>query len=452
MEYRFVVVTLRFRTPWSVTSPENSEGEVDLPCRRDPFGNLVVPATSVAGSLREHFRSTNGDDFTTRWFGSRLGDGDDGRLDRSRIRVLGTQMTGHADGGGSSPTTVVERTSIDPARGAAREKSLHVVELAPDGAEVDVFLRLDRSSAHDQSRFEEDEFLETLRSWRPNIGRGRTSGLGRASLVSIRTGVLDLASEEGLRSWLSRSGSDLVRAVATEEVVLRGEAGDEETDDALLLNVRMRSNDAIWIGGGRTSGNRSWPAVRSAGSLSHRQVIEGSSLKGMFRSRVGFILRSIGIEVCSSQGGCVRNECPLCWMFGSTTQRGRVDLRAAPLDGGWSVTRTHVSIDRFTGGALPAQLFTEESLLVGAEFTLAVGWDDRDGPAPDWVAALLAWVVRDIHNGYVGVGGRTSRGLGSASIADEEDLRQLIEVSEVAIPARLAAWCSDRVSKGDQDA
>ena len=74
----------------------------------------------------------------------------------------------------------------------------------------------------------------------------------------------------------------------------------------------------------------------------------------------------------------------------------------------------HVAIDRVSGGATDRLLFSEEVVLSG-RFHLRV---EAEVGVPDWAANLLRAVVRDMHDGYVGVGSDTARGLGTVRALD----------------------------------
>jgi CRISPR/Cas system CSM-associated protein Csm3 (group 7 of RAMP superfamily) len=150
-------------------------------------------------------------------------------------------------------------------------------------------------------------------------------------------------------------------------------------------------------------------------------LLPGTTRKGLLRSRCGYILRSCGQSAClapaePSCGGCI-----LCDLFGwtgtggragtSTGRVGRLTTHDSVING--AVThRDHVGIDRFTGGARPAQLFSDE---VVAEGTLSLRVDVTDTADRLSLAerGLLLHGVRDLHDGLIGVGRATTRGYGS---------------------------------------
>ena len=178
-----------------------------------------------------------------------------------------------------------------------------------------------------------------------------------------------------------------------------------------LLEVTFDIVDGLHLGAEPDGNHR--PLYRRNGSV----VIEGSTLKGIVRSRAEYILRTVagdaGICCDSSTAPCA--VCPTCELFGSPEHRGRLRFLSSPIeDPVIEDRRMHVAIDRVSGGATDRLLFSEEVVLSG-RFHLRV---EAEVGVPDWAANLLRAAVRDMHDGYVGVGSDTARGLGTVRALD----------------------------------
>jgi CRISPR/Cas system CSM-associated protein Csm3 (group 7 of RAMP superfamily) len=104
----------------------------------------------------------------------------------------------------------------------------------------------------------------------------------------------------------------------------------------------------------------------------------------------------------------------LCDLFGSATKRGRLAFRDSTITGSQRQTRNHVAIDRISGGARDKLLFTDEVVVAG-RISLTI---TCLGPVAEWQRNLLLHVVRDIHDGLIGVGGGAQRGQGTLRLAD----------------------------------
>lgn len=179
--------------------------------------------------------------------------------------------------------------------------------------------------------------------------------------------------------------------------------------------------------------------VRSIHPATGREsvVIPGSSLKGVFRSRAEQLLRGAlhnsSISVCNpldSEAACGSKQavkeasgvqrylrhCPACQLFGSLLLAGRAFFRDAFPDPAYPVVlgeRKNVAIDRITGGARGGALFGLE-VVESARFQAELVLSNYD----TWQLCLLAVVLDDLNQGFIGLGSGTSRGYGRVTIRD----------------------------------
>jgi CRISPR/Cas system CSM-associated protein Csm3 (group 7 of RAMP superfamily) len=192
-----------------------------------------------------------------------------------------------------------------------------------------------------------------------------------------------------------------------------------------LLRVSMSITGPWRTGSGEEPQDQVIPMFRVAGA----PVLPGTGLKGLFRSRAEYILRSVGM----TPAPCPDQQCGTCWtceVFGSgggqddTSEsvgvRSAIRIADATIDGPVEVRRTHIAIDRFTGGVLPGALYTMEVLEAGT-FTVEVEPLARLTPAKiTEIRAVLRLVLEDLQDGITGIGGGVARGYGSVSV-DFED-------------------------------
>lgn len=406
---------LELDTPGGVSAPESTTiGSVlapDLPVARDGWGEPYLPGTSVAGSLRAAAPA----EVRTALFGRELGGEEPDRA--SAVRVLGTTL-GLPDRDGELQTR--RRTAVHRHRAAAAAKTLHTRELLPPGTKLRVWLRLDEADGVPGL----DELIDVLRRWRPYIGGGRGTGHGHAHLRRVRHRRLDLDTVEGLTFWLRHGGPELVDDTA--EIVLGGGAGPAPYVFGRALSFRVV--DALHIG----TGDRPAGGPRATGPapvLRDHQgvpVVPGTSWKGVLRARVEYVLRSVGLPVCTSVGGegtC--GSCVVCGDFGWTGStddtdtavgaRGPLLFTDSVISGSRPRVRRHVALDRVFGGARPGALYAEEVIEEG---TLALHIRSDRSPDP-LVRAALVLALCDVADGYVGIGRGTTRGQGTlAAVGD----------------------------------
>jgi CRISPR/Cas system CSM-associated protein Csm3 (group 7 of RAMP superfamily) len=169
---------------------------------------------------------------------------------------------------------------------------------------------------------------------------------------------------------------------------------------------------AMHVGTGSRRGRNA--SIRTRGN---RPLVPASTWKGLFSARAGYIIRSCWGKsaACKKQSDC--EGCLLCSLFGSTTRRGRLAFRDSPVLDEVEQRRperSHVAIDRISGGGRDKLLFTDDVVTSGrVRLTIT-----SLGTVADWERDLLLHIVRDIHDGLIGVGGGTQRGQGTLQLAD----------------------------------
>lgn len=416
----------------------------------------IIPGPTLAGSLRDHLRLTN-PSFEEELFGARLPAGeaapdrkstkkkDEHPVTSSKVRVLGVVPALEPPGLVSDHSTAIDRT-----RGAARPSTLRMTKQIEVDASYVAYFRAD-----DLSEEARTAWHTALETWTPLLGNGVSVGQGDIEISGITTGSLDLTNREGLRLFLAASGPALVDKVLAESTP---------------LSVAERRSD-VWEAPFRLVGDlHSWDGT-PGGNLAHNRkqgdqaLLTGRSLKGIFRARTEYILRSVGLGACLEQE-C--GQCLACRMFGwqearadGRGARAQVRTRDAVVAERHEVERTHNAIERFTGGVAQQRrevkydeaiahadkglLFSKE-VQRGGTLTFTV---ERLGAADelwDSARALLTLVAWDIHDGFVGVGGGTTRGYGQLEWADKSGDLDLRRQAQERLRALVTAHQSQKVT------
>jgi CRISPR/Cas system CSM-associated protein Csm3 (group 7 of RAMP superfamily) len=402
-------ITLDISGRWIVAGIDDSRDGADVPALRDPRtkGAAYLPATSLAGSLRRHLGEDLGMDQANHWLGDpppgweeqttedAEGDGGEGR--GSVLRFLGVQL-GADMSVKNRGTTAVNRRS-----GAALGRSLRTEQWVP-GGEATVY-------AEHPGSFD-DDLCTSLLTWRPVIGRSRTTGLGSARVTAVEALTLDLTNADHLTWWLTGRAGWFDPDADVPEMGERWTADPKVLDAALAienepgwrLEVTWRVKERIHVGYAepsvRTGENYATAETFKIGS---QPTIPGSSWKGVYRSGIGHVLACCG--ALEAQRDAVISR-----LFGDTMCRGILSFSDSVIHGDDGMgRRTHAPIDRFTGGAADSLLHTVASIREGVEFAQIITASEELGPA---VENLVRHVIRDLTDGYRGVGRGSSRGYG----------------------------------------
>ena len=107
-----------------------------------------------------------------------------------------------------------------------------------------------------------------------------------------------------------------------------------------------------------------------------------------------------------------QDSCPACRIFGSTSFIGRVAISDAYLaQGSFGQTeqRDGVGIDRFTGGAASGPKFDLQVVSSGVAFETSIYLRNFEV----WQIGLLMLIVQDLEDGLIRIGSGRSRGLGN---------------------------------------
>lgn len=422
--------------PWAVGSAGH-DTDRNIPVLLDPHTRQpVLPATTLVGALRSHLSDPVG------WLGPEPAtEGDDSAPAPSRLWALGTSLDGQVQVG------TVHRTAIDGWRGAAAGTTLRSESI------VDAdHTRFRWALCHDGAI--DTGLLDQLARWRTEIGARRTIGLGTLAVGRVTAVTVDLTDVAALTWWLTArdnwllAGTDDSASAPPGEVTVREAGGDDtarETEtwawrivDPLHVGTGEFAEDGQ-AAGGRSTRIRDYRAAPAGGSpdATERLEIPGSAWKGIFRHRVCMVLRSCG-ATDTGVDDVVRV------LFGHHGDRdrstGRGDRRRGLLRFGPSIvavtetlTRTHVAIDRISGGAADSKLFAVRSVPVGSG-RLRIGGINA---LPDPVRNLLHHVIWDLHEGVIGVGAFTTRGYGTIALTDPLPATQPVSVSAIT------GWATD---------
>lgn len=420
---------------WAIGRVPSTSDEIQLPTVVDPRDGTprpYVPATGLAGSLRRHLC----DELATTWLGPEPPDWEEAEASgkarervASRLVLVGTSL----DWAGVN-TRVEHRgvTSVDPERRAAHRGGLRTEEW---NHPVTVTLAMTHEDEADAT------LLDALESWTPTVGRASSTGMGAAHIKRVEHLTLDLRDANEFTWWLNQRNLWLLGA-DTEALPATARSTVVDVDDkprsGASWSIGWEVREPLHIGSGDNS-----PAEPTSGSqvqhtmtVGGKPLIPGSSWKGVVRGRVETILSLIDAP---------RKSELINHLFGST-QHGRgllgfedsvVEPNSIP--GGKLQNRTHVAIDRFTGGARDGGLFVVEAVPAKTPLTLTIR---SDHPLPEPVRNLLRHVFRDINDGLIGVGGMVTRGYGGLQLAtrsDAEPVGRPVPIDIAALEALLVA-------------
>lgn len=448
--------------------------DTDLPLARDGAGQLHVPGTSMAGSLRELTEQLFGN------AGELWGYQKDDRGHASFV-VIDDAVIENAE---SVIVEIRDNVGIDRQWGAAAEHIKYDRAILPRGTRMTLNLTVDVSGKEHRSQALAmlAALKQALEAGDVRLGAAKTRGLGH---VRLEEGLLNeqvFGTREGMLALLKQSSGtvasrgDIDQAIATHKPRLQ---------PRLKFKIHWKPVGPLMVKAGFDGIATDMLPLTSGMDGQVSLVLPGSSVKGAFRSQAERIVRTVrqdslpawlkekdakkkfldSVEVplidelFGKRGERVENDDSRTWLHGlgslsvmdcfgakslsvaqwqaiqaATDDRQlRQALEAAGFQP-WSQAY-HVAIDRWLGSAAESMLYsvlephqTEwEPLLL--EINLQRMPDDRRLPA----LALLMLVIRDLANDRLPLGFATHRGMGTVSVDRVEitgqslpdDLREL---------------------------
>jgi len=406
---------------------------VDMPLHRDPLTDrAVLTGASLAGALRNYLRE--------REMGYRA-DGKKGSLEAT---LFGFQKDDEGEqswlivsdvlaeenpfpmGDVANGKFVVEAVhgtrctgprlelrdgvAVNAATRVAEDKKRYDWELLAAGAEFPLRLELlVKEGGQEKLLHGLAIALQGLERGEIALGARKNRGFGRCRVTRWEVHHYDLGRPEGLLAWLSGNEGEKVDGPRISELL--------NVHDADLDRRRLFSLDATFTLDGSLiiksgSGGADVPDavhLRSFRLKRHRPVpvLSGTSLAGALRARALRIARTVGAE---EKAADLVNG-----LFGPpgesrAPRASRLAVEETEIVAPLELVVNRVKIDRFTGGAYPAALFSEQPLY-GLDGTRVKVKLTIQNPEEEEIGLLLL-LLKDLWTGDLPLGGEAGIGRG----------------------------------------
>lgn len=366
---------LKLLTPTQIGSGE-PVGPTDMTLLRDPLTatKALLPGASIAGALRNYLREREygysravpdeeaQDSPVVQLFGGRRGD-DEGA---QSLLVVDDALSEEAQ------VEIRDGVRIEPETGTAAKGAKFDMELLQAGTTLD--LRFELLIPRDQAEELKSALARALQGFERGeiaLGARKRRGFGRCKVTEWSMVNYDLTTLEGLRAWLDQdetsvqNGSDIAK-------LLEVEVGSEDNRRHFTMDLTCWLDGSLLVRAAAQAGSDAGHLHTVDAAGERVPVLPGTSLAGVLRHRA---LRIANTLSPVGDGSALVEA-----MFGSSPQKGeerqppasRVWVRETKITGGRSLVQSRVKIDRFTGGAYPAALFSEEPLFGGPDSRLKV--------------------------------------------------------------------------------
>lgn len=267
------------------------------------------------------------------------------------------------------------------------------------------------------------------------VGAGTRRGFGEIEVVDLKTRILDLSQKYDLGLYLSKSS-----CLSSEWEGWNPQKVERKSESTWIeYKLEIRPDDFFLFGSGNGDDEVDFTPVKEniilwqdgVGMMVGKMVlIPASSVKGAISHRTAYHWNRLNRYFAGNNDAKVGKDNPAVkYLFGSEGEMGdnkkmqnrsRGNLIFSDVIASTPIADkilNHVSIDRFSGGAVSGALFSEKtSYGYGKTFTLTIFADRQSLSSPDTtICQAFEDALKDICNGMLPLGGGVNRGNGTFS-------------------------------------
>lgn len=255
--------------------------------------------------------------------------------------------------------------------------------------------------------------LQGLQNKEIGLGYRKRRGFGECSVSDWEVNHYHLTEPNELVAWLEKGNCNHQGPADKIEALLTGVLDLADQRETFTLDATFKLESSLLIRS--SSGGANAPDavhLRSRRGNGPKPILSGTSLAGAIRNQAYRILKTIKPEKIEANKTTLIDE-----MFGQRIKGAddvptgsRILVHETEIDGTTDLVQTRVKIDRFTGGAFPTALFSEQPAFGGGgarvkiHLTLQKPRDEEIG--------LLLLVLKDLWTSDLPLGGESSVGRG----------------------------------------
>lgn len=372
----------------------------DMPLARDAeTGKPLLTGASIAGALRNYLRTVN-DEQVNSLFGEIRG-----TMAIESALIVNDALASNAD-----ELELRDGVAINPKTRTAEEKKKFDIELLPAGTQFDLCFELNVSQTErDQLVHASAIALRGLEQGEIGLGKRKTRGLGACKVKGWHVRQYIVTQPQDLVAWLNddrtreQNGTSIATLLGVPESKLQ-----RATRAGFSLNAEFRLDGSLLIRAeGATSNSPDMAHLHSKRNGKLEPILSGTSLAGALRARALRIANTLAVNPDNAKK--IVDE-----MFGprdGELRASRVRVRESVIQNGiGDRVQNRVKIDRFTGGASPTALFSEQPVFGLPETRVQIALELVKPEKRE--VGLLLLVLKDLWTGDLPLGGESSVGRG----------------------------------------
>lgn len=284
-----------------------------------------------------------------------------------------------------------------------------------------------------------EKVINALHSGELRFGGGTRTGFGEIEIVSLHLRELDLTKESDLKAYIHKSSSLNDDKFWTNRSKTEKDKFKNSDSNWTKYELKLKPDDFFLFGSGFGSDDAdmtpvyesviTWNDNNTPKFEKEYVLIPATSVKGAISHRVAFHYNRLSKVFADKlpkddfEKHVGDNNVAVKELFGASGDssdkqqiRGKVILSDILLKKQHFKEKilNHVSIDRFTGGAIDGALFQEE-VLYGNNYEFSLSFLVEDNTYSEHVIDAFEAALTDITRGMLSLGGGVNRGHGSFS-------------------------------------
>lgn len=415
------VVTAVCEQPMHVGS---ADGEREDILRHPTMGQPFIQASGIAGVMADYVQKAYGENTRIDLFGGvkQIEKSEEKENQKNDRRVEVKSKVVVLDGRFVTGTVKLEmrtRCSLNGATGSVNKKEvigsdadsgqLRAAEYIGCGSEFNFVVLV-----YGEGYQKVEEVFAAINAGKIYFGGQNTIGFGKVSLKEIRVSAYNMKEEGDRKKWKEvtdlyqedgKSETENITKLANE---LPGKeyciTFDAALNTALLIKANMVDEERIIKSLGEME---QMPDFMNIINAKKEYIIPGSSLKGVFRSRMETIGKYLDL--------------PKEWLEEIFEQRSKILFEDTVICRDRSYEKKRIHLNKISGSTKYKALFSECVTGGRAEIsiyidTLRLEQSSEAGLSPKACIALLLYVIRDLALGAVTLGSGTSIGRGLVEV------------------------------------
>jgi CRISPR/Cas system CSM-associated protein Csm3 (group 7 of RAMP superfamily) len=395
--------TLVLETPTHLGNGD-VDGPLDMPIHVDPLeGRPLLTGASLAGALRNYVYLYVSPEMADKLFG----------YVTNRESIESWVIIDDALANEPPNTELRDGVSIDPKTRTAEDKKKFDIELLAAGTTFPIRLELNLPKDEETANALKQSLawgLKALERGDIRLGKRKRRGFGKVKVKAWQVDVFDMTTLSGLQAWL-QTPVEVLSPEREDDLFAKLLVADDIQPDIAELTATFRVDGSLLIRSavGDAAGPDFEHLKSSRPGNGMTPVLSGTSVAGAMRARALRIANTLGMD-----GEAIINE-----LFGAPLEKNaegksiaasRIWVEETEITQPLELVHTRVAIDRFTGGAYPGALFSEQPVFGQENTRVEIKcWI----PKPkDWEIGLLLLLLKDLWTGDLPLGGEASVGRG----------------------------------------